>query len=247
MSRLTDLLRFYEALQRLGQGLGGYRHLAHCQGRMGWPSRGVYFFFESEELRHESGEGSRVTRVGTHALKEGSRSTLWERLSQHRGQAASRAGNHRGSIFRLLVGEALLLGDGAETLSSWGRGGDPGEAAKRLGRTREWVKTEELPLERRVSERIGAMPFLWLDIDDSPGPGSLRGYIERNAIGLLSNHNKPALDAPSPGWLGFCCSRERVRLSGLWNNNHVEDDYDPEFLNVLDRLVSKTIDLTDRD
>ena len=30
----------------------------------------------------------------------------------------------------------------------------------------------------------------------------MRGYIERNAIALLSNYGKPAIDPPSPGWLG---------------------------------------------
>jgi len=33
--------------------------------------------------------------------------TLWARLSQHRGSAKSGGGNHRCSIFRLLVGRAL--------------------------------------------------------------------------------------------------------------------------------------------
>ena len=32
------------------------------------------------------------------------------------------------------------------------------------------------------------MPFLWLEVPDPPGPDSLRGYIERNAIVLLSNY-----------------------------------------------------------
>lgn len=41
-------------------------------------------------------------------------------------------------------------------------------------------------MEVQVSRRIGAMPFLTLPIDDPPGPDSLRGYIERNAVGLLS-------------------------------------------------------------
>ena len=83
------------------------------------------------------------------------------------------------------------------------------------------------------------MPFVWLAVTDPPGPGSLRGYIERNAIALLSNYGKPALDAPSPGWLGHHCNREKVRSSGLWNKNHVDEDYDRAFLDALERLVSK--------
>lgn len=237
MSRLSDLVRFYEALQRLEQGLGGCRRLADLDALGRLPMRGVYFFYEQDELRRDSGQGSRVTRVGTHALKLASRSKLSGRLAQHRGYVATGAGNHRGSIFRLLIGDALMRQDVRGCLATWGLGSDPSDAAKRLGWVRVQVKLEELPLEKRVSQTIGAMPFLWLEIDDPPGPASLRGYIERNSIALLSNFNRAPLDAPSPGWLGHACSRERVRLSGLWNINHVDDRYDPAFLDTLDRLV----------
>ncbi len=91
----------------------------------------------------------------------------------------------------------------------------------------------------QVSDRIGEMPFLWLAIDDHPGPESLRGYIERNAIGLLSNFNQESLDPPSDTWLGRDSGRERVRRSGLWNNNHVDERYDALFLEQLERLVNR--------
>ena len=81
------------------------------------------------------------------------------------------------------------------------------------------------------------MPFLWLAINDEPGPASRRGYIERNTIALLSNYGKPPLDAPSGHWLGHDCNRERVRISGLWNSNHVDEAYDPAFLDVLATFV----------
>ena len=93
-------------------------------------------------------------------------------------------------------------------------------------------------MERLVSKTIGEMPILWLAITDDPGPESLRGYIERNAIALLSNYNKPPIDAPSPHWLGNHCNREKVRHSGLWNQNHVDEDYDPTFLDMLATLIS---------
>lgn len=237
MSRLEDLIRFYELLGRLDQKLGGPRYLADCHGRMGWPGRGVYFFFEHGEDRTDSGHGPRVVRVGTHALSAGSRSTLWGRLSQHRGQAESGGGNHRGSIFRLLVGSSLRSMRNSEEPSSWGIGTDPGQAAKRLGRSRVLVKAQESALEEEVSGLIGGMPFLWLAVDDLPGPDSLRGKVERNSIALLSNYKKPAIDPPSSHWLGLHSDRERVRLSGLWNNNHVDEIYDPRFLEDLESLI----------
>lgn len=165
-------------------------------------------------------------RVGTHALKTGSGTKLWTRLSQHKGTARSGGGNHRGSIFRLIVGVALIDRDVHEC-PTW----DNGSSAPRE------IRLSEGPLERAVSKVIGATPFLWVAIDDEPGPDSLRGYVERNTIALLSNYDKEPLDPSSQNWLGRFCNRERVRTSGLWNQNHVDERYDPAFLDTLDRLI----------
>jgi hypothetical protein len=100
------------------------------------------------------------------------------------------------------------------------------------------VRRQERFVECAISEIIGTMPFLWLDIDDEAGPNSLRGYIERNSISLLSNYHKRPLDPPSQHWLGHHSDRERVRSSGLWNSSHVDEQYDPSFLVPLERLVS---------
>jgi hypothetical protein len=227
--RREHLKRFYALLDRLEANIGGARTLAACSGRMDWPTRGVYFFHESGERRTGTGDGPRIVRVGTHALKAGSGTKLWTRLSQHKGQPSTGGGNHRGSIFRLIVGAALVSRDGLD-FHSWG----DGNTAKGE------VRQGELALERKVSQVIGNMPFLWLSLADDAGPESRRGYIERNSIALLSNYNKPLLDPPSHDWLGLHCNRERVRTSGLWNSNHVDDRYDPGFLDELDRLVSAT-------
>lgn len=224
--RIDDLRRFYDALAVLQQKAGGTRTLSSCDGRMKWPRRGVYFFSESSETRTDSGDGLRVVRVGTHALKSGSRTVLWNRLSQHRGSSGSRGGNHRGSIFRLIVGRSLIAQHGYDH-PKWGKGSN---APKN-------VRMSEVPLECEVSRVIGAMPFLCLSIDDNAGPTSTRGFVERNSIALLSNMGKEPLDAPSPEWLGHRCDRTRVRESGLWNNNHVDEAYDPRFLSIFEELV----------
>lgn len=238
MSRLDDLVRLYDYMKRLERKLGGARRLAECHGRMDWPRRGVYFFFENGEERSDTGMGPRIVRVGTHALSAGSKSTLWGRLSQHRGQAGGNGGNHRGSIFRLLVGSSLRSMRGTNEPLSWGIGSDPSQAARRLGCSRDQVKTQESALEAEVSEFIGKMPFLWLAVDDEPGTDSMRGKIERNTIALLSNYEKPGMDQPSHHWLGLHSDREKVRLSGLWNNNHVDESYDPAFLDDFENLVN---------
>ena len=222
--RLLHLKTFYATLAALEAKLGKARTLAECTGRMAWPRRGVYFFFEPGEMRSDSGAGPRVVRVGTHALAEGSETRLWTRLSQHRGQA--HGGNHRGSIFRLLVGTALMQRNG-QAVSTWG----VKSSAPRS------IRDQEVPLEAKVSAVIGEMPVLWLAIGDEAGGGSLRGVIERNAIALLSNYGESPLDPPSPEWLGRSCDRPKVRKSGLWNSNHVDEDYDPAFLDLLTQLT----------
>jgi hypothetical protein len=118
--RLSDLRRFYVLMDQLALHPGGPRRLADCSGRMDWPMRGVYFFMELGEMRRESDDGPRIVHVGTHALKDQSRTTLWKRLSQHKGQRDGN-GNHRGSIFRLLIGAALLA-DNPTLCSTWGQG-----------------------------------------------------------------------------------------------------------------------------
>jgi hypothetical protein len=68
---------------------------------------------------------------------------------------------------------------------------------------------------------------------------SLRAYIERNAIALLSNYGRAEVGPPSPSWLGRLCDRERVRKSGLWNSDYVDLAYEPAFLDRFEQLASE--------
>ena len=225
-TRGRDLQRFYELLERLKSRVGGARKLAACDGGMGWPARGVYFFFEPSERRSDSGDGHRVSRVGTHALARGSKSKLWARLAQHRGSGNTGGGNHRGSVFRLLLGAALIRRDGL-SYPEWGK---KGSASKE-------IRQAEHALECAVSDYIRGLPFLWMSVHDEPSPQSMRGYIERNSIALLSNWGREGRDPPSENWLGHHSHKEKVRKSGLWNSNHVDESHDPAFLDELKRLI----------
>ena len=165
---------FYKLLDSLIERLGGPRYLKNSHGRMKWPKRGLYFFFEHGERRSET-KACRVVRVGTHALKEGAGTSLWERLRNHRGHLSGmrpRGGNRNGSIFRYHVGAALLHATGnRDLLTIW-------MSNKTDKKTRDMLH----PVEVMVSEHIRSMPFVWLTVDDSPGPHSARAYLERNCI-----------------------------------------------------------------
>ena len=150
MTPRSDLTTFCELLGDLEGRTGGRRRLRDCNGRMSWPERGVYFFFEPGEVRTSQPTIDRVVRVGTHALKENSRTTLWKLLSQHRGTTRSGGGNHRGSIFRLLVGEALMRRDQSLHIRSWGSGSTA---------SRE-TRYGEREHEARVSDYLGNFTLL---------------------------------------------------------------------------------------
>ncbi|MDB6088374.1 MAG: hypothetical protein JWN85_1158 [Gammaproteobacteria bacterium] len=238
-SRADDLIRLYWIFEGLEASSRGKRFLAQLAPAASWPRRSVYFFFEPGEVRTGSGHGPRLVRIGTHALGAGARSTLHQRLRQHAGRASGSGGNHRGSIFRLLVGEALIARGDCPPCPSWGVKGDIGKAAAGLCMEREALAAAEEPIEAAVSVYLGQLPFLWLPIEDEPGPDSLRGFIERNVIALASGLHEPVIDSPSSSWLGLNSGRDKVRRSGLWNQRHVEEDYVPDFLDVLEAAVER--------
>ncbi len=221
-----DTLRFYRLLDNASSDKNSIRQLSNCSGKNKWPNRGLYIFLgKSENVL--GNKFPRVTRIGTHAVSNGSKTTLWKRLAQHRGNAIDGCGNHRGSIFRLLVGEAIIRRDNL-CISTWGIGNNAEKS----------IKESEKPLEAIVSGEIGNMPFLWLEIEDEPSPNSMRSRIERNSIALISKFNME-YGWGDENWLGIYSNRERVRNSGLWNNNYVGDEYDPTFLDDLERLIGE--------
>jgi hypothetical protein len=221
----SETSEFYRILDQLAARLGGPRRLRDCTGSSGCPPQGVYFFCEDGENRADNSR--RVVRVGTHALTETSKATLWGRLRQHRGQLTGRnpgGGNHRASVFRRHVGAALIRRDGLpdDLLWSWlDRHRPPRERA-----------SQEADIEREVSRHIGAMPFLWLSV---PGRTD-RGYLERNSIALLSCLTGGP-DQPGASWLGRYAERAEIRGSGLWNVEHVTGHYEPRFLQRLAQLI----------
>ncbi|ESX09924.1 hypothetical protein X768_16750 [Mesorhizobium sp. LSJC265A00] len=234
--RLDDLQQFYSLMDRLIHIQGGLSHLAEMGPSI--PKRGVYFFFDDREPRSDSGSGPRIVRIGTHALTAGSASSLRQRLAQHRGKRGG-GGNHRGSIFRLLVGQALLSSGAIPASLSWGVKGDPAKAALALGIARDELTASELPVEEAVSSYLSRLSFARLSIVDEPGPESLRGTMEQQSIALLTNFERPKLDPATPSWLGLASNRPLVVGSGLWNQRHVTEKHDPAFLLTLSQLIDQ--------
>ena len=236
MDRAGTVREFYTQIDKLERRIGGRWRLLHADARRPWPERGVFFLVERHERRTGSGVGSRIVHVGTHALSEGSGSTLWSCLRQHRGNVNPPGGNHRASRLRKMVGEAMMAHKRELAVDSWGRG------ASGPLRTMQ----AEAMVERLVSRRIGAMSVVCLPVEDAPGPDRLRASIARNAIALLSGFVETSPDPPSSYRLGRHCPRERVRGSGWWNDDHMDAAPDATFLEVLGDLVLNTRSSTPR-
>lgn len=226
------ITNFYSALKTLYVAQEGGRRLVDCSGKLLWPHRGVYFFLDDAEEAQFHGRKfgmPRVARVGTHAVSAGSKSTLWHRLSTHRGTFDG-LGSHRSSIFRLHVGRAHMSStSNSEKIDTWGMG----QSAPKK------VRETEVELERRVSRLIGSMRVLWVSIPDPPSATSDRAFIERNAIGALSRQNILTRKI-LPHWLGNFSPEFRIALSGLWNLNHLFVQPHAEFVSVLRHYVEVT-------
>lgn len=232
-NRKRCLDRLYELLSEARDRINGPSYLGNCDGYMDWPDRGIYFFFAKDETRANSDQ-PRITRVGTHAVSEGSQTTLWNRLRTHRGALSGSyegGGNHRGSVFRKRVGEAIIERENLhDEYPEWG----VSNTADRE------LRENELPLERRVSEYIRELPFLYVEVDDEPSPDSQRSYIEANSIALLSNYQRTPIDERAENWLGRHSPRMEIKDSGLWNINHVDEEYDSRFLKQLENYIELT-------
>ena len=223
--RKRDLKTFYELIAQLEHLLGGPYDMSTFRLNNHWPDLnrcGVYFFRDPSEPRSDTGEGARIVRVG---MAGAQRSGMRDRLYNHKGHDSDNGGQHRASDFREGVGLALMERESYQC-PTWGIG---------RARPKDSNKNREVELEEKVSNVIRRMSCVWVVIDDE----DIRSDVERNAIALLSNYGKVPLDPPSLDWLGRHSDRERVKLSGLWNSNHVDDGYDPAFLNNMQRLIEQ--------
>jgi hypothetical protein len=222
--------RIYESLRRLERGVGGKRLVRDTSAAMGWPTRGLYIFYEPNETRSSTPSISRVVRVGTHAVGIGRDSSLWKRLRTHKGSEGGE-GHHRSSVMRKHIGRAILRKRGDESdVPTWGRSHP----------TNPRQLAAESDLEREVSEYIGRMEVLWLAIDDPPGPASHRAIIEEFLVAAVSNHECP-IDQPSPTWLGRWSDHRAIRSSGLWNVLLTLKQAHKSRFALLERYVDSTI------
>jgi hypothetical protein len=215
----------YKIISRLVKKPGLRRLKDVIDGEM--PDSGVYLFFDARERRLKDIDQLRIVRVGTHGVASGSKASLRDRMRTHFGTVAGE-GNHRSSVFRLHIGRSLINAKLAAPIESWGTLADDKGSLQ-----------AERALEQAVSRYLGELLVLFIAVPGESQKNNDRAYLEQNLIALLSNSRKP-LDPPSCDWLGLHSVKREIRKSGLWNVNHVDQRFDPTYLEVLDYYVSLT-------
>ena len=221
MARLDDLKKFYGLMENLEKNSGRKHTLGDCDRDTVKSTSGVYFFFEDGEVRTKSGNGDRVVRVGES-------SNLYDRICRkHRGPA-DRIGR---GVFRKWVHNAQFRKYREAEFSDWP---DISEKRSLQGIIGALNDEQRRLLGRYTSEHMWQKQVLFVPVHEED-----RFYIEKNAIKLLSEYRKDPIDPPSCQWLGHHSCSCKIRLSGLWNSDHVSNCHDPDFLNLLEDYVDE--------
>lgn len=226
--KTANVYRLYSRIDTLVSQTDGIRLFRECNSKMYWPKKGVYLFVDYNEFSPVSANIPKIVRVGTHGVSSGSKTCLWDRLKTHQG-LKNGGGSHRSSVFRLHVGNALIKRDGIQC-STWALGQN---ASKE-------VRFSEQYLEKMVSEYIGDLGVIFIDINDESSSQSLRAFVESNLIAVLSTINY-SMDFSSPDWLGYFSNKSEIRGSSLWNINATSAKLSPDFFTQLDVCIETTI------
>ena len=183
------------------------------------PKNGLYFFYELGETSVH-GVAGRIVRVGNHPR---SQDALVRRLRDHY------SGNKNGSVFRRLLGGALLR---RANLSNPCLAPAPGQGH---WETHGLKSCEDCrPIEMIVSQLLrDAFAFRCVRVEDR----AERNRLEASIIAALAGCSACRASA---GWLGHFAYSQVVRSSGLWNSDYVSGSAPPsnEELLRFERLAA---------
>lgn len=162
------------------------------------PSNGIYILFEKGESYKAF---DRAVRVGSH---DGS-NQLFPRLTQHFENK-----NKNRSIFRKNIGRCLLNKAASDYLRIW----DLDTTSRKNKELYESIvdKEFELRLEDEISEYIQS-DFSFCVIEETDKESRL--YWESKIASTLAASSSK----PSSSWLGNFSPKEKIRSSGLWQEN----------------------------
>jgi hypothetical protein len=225
LDRQSAIESLYECFGRLGNESGLLALREALTGNL--PNQGVYFFFDPCEPTRFSSRVPRLVRIGTHGVSSGSKATLRDRLRTHFGTMDG-YGNHRASVFRQHIGEALIRRDNLrEQFPNWGRG-------QNVERS---ISDAEKELERKVSEYISRLQICCIEVSDKPTKHSARSKIERLSIALFTEGLVP-VESPTKEWLGLHSAHDAIARTGLWNVRDAGSKADFEIVNMISKRIA---------
>ena len=88
-------------------------------------------------------------------------------------------------------------------------------------------------MERRVSDYLRQSPLPLGRRPRRTGPLERPDVSGTERHRPLSNYGKALINPRSDEWLGNDSPNKKIRQSGLWNVDHVDESYDPAFLDHL--------------
>lgn len=177
------------------------------------PDNGLYFFYEEGESFHADDQArDRIARVGTHREQD----RLPDRISIHFH------GDKNSSVFRRHLGGAII------------RRKNPSDP-----RLQQWLE-QDTPTFANIEEKVSRelqehFSFRCMKVEDR----NERIELEERLIATLA---KCSTYHPSHNWLGLFAISEKIRESGMWNEQHVDSEryIRPEDLSRLEELVYKS-------
>jgi len=182
------------------------------------PDDGIYFFYELGEFGHG---GNRIVRIGTH--KNGNfksrikdhfvfNKNKIENLDKNKPKPSDR------SIFRKNIGRALIRKENLDYIEMWEQDFTKKINRKKLGNKRN------IELEKQIEKKISKIlrenfSFRFIKVEQASKVIGSKGLESR----LIATVAKCEKCRASPNWLGRFSPIEKIRKSGLWNFQHVDD------------------------
>jgi len=167
------------------------------------PKNGIYILFERGEKFNEY---DRIVRVGTHT----GNNQLYSRLKQHFVKE-----NKNRSIFRKNIGRCFLNKEGSPYQSLWEL-----DITSRVERERN-LRLLDLEFEKQIEKKISNyiqtnLTFCVFQVDSKED----RLFWESKITSTLAQSVE---FKPSNNWLGNFSPKEKIRASGLWQVNELEN------------------------
>lgn len=185
------------------------------------PKNGIYFFYEDGEVSQHNQSQLRIVRIGTHK-DDNFRNRIAEHFLLNENKMnldVSKSPPHDRSIFRKNIGRALLNRDNDKYLDVWEKDLTSKDSRKKYWHLRDIVKEKEV--ESAVTDVLRQkFMFRFLVIEGE----SLRMGQDGLEGKLIATVAQCGLCKPSQGWLGNSSTVLKIKNSGLWQVQHLEND-----------------------